>query len=281
MKMAHVASAEQVKELREVTGAGIMDCKQALAETNGDLEQAKDYLRKKGLAAAGKRASREAKEGIVFVECDGKKGALLELNCETDFVARTDDFQKLGQWILSQVSAKGESAVQANDVKARIDEVGGKIGEKIAAHRAVFMTTQTGLIASYRHHNHKIGILIQFEFSKPDLSTNEEILKTAKDVAMQVAALRPQFLKSDEIPNDFLEREKAIFREQVKDKPANVQDKIIQGKLEKRYEEICLLNQKSVVDNTKSISALIDLLGKKLGAPITIKRFSRFEIGVE
>ena len=279
--MSNVTSAERVKELRELTGAGFMDCKLALTETNGDLEQAKDFLRKKGLAAAGKRASREAKEGIIFVESDGKKGVLVELNCETDFVARTDDFQNLGKFLLSEVSARGESVIQSDPVETRVKEVGGKIGEKVAARRAIRFETKTGLIASYRHHNHKIGILIQFGFLKPELAKNEEVLKTAKDIAMQVAALRPQFLRSEEIPADFLEREKAIFREQVKDKPAAAQDKIIQGKLAKRFEDICLLNQKSVIDNSKSISEILDALGKKAGDSIILERFSRFEIGVE
>ena len=279
--MSNTASAGRVKELRELTGAGFMDCKQALAETGGDLEQAKDFLRKKGLAAAGKRASREAKEGIVFLESDGKKGVLVELNCETDFVARTDDFQTLGQFLLSQVSTGGESVIHSDRIETQVKEVGGKIGEKIAVRRAVRLETKSGLIASYRHHNHKIGILIQFEFSKPELIQNEEVLKIAKDIAMQVAALRPQFLKPEEIPADFLEREKAIFREQVKDKPANAQDKIIQGKLAKRFEEICLLNQKSVIDNSKTISEILRSLGEKAGDLVSIKRFDRFEIGVE
>ncbi len=279
--MTYVATAEQVKELREVTGAGIMDCKQALAETSGNLEQAKDCLRKKGLAAAGKRASREAKDGIVFVETNGKTGAMVDLSCETDFVARTDDFQNLGKSLLSAVLQKGESAAKTPDTESLIQEVSGKIGEKIAARRAVRYESNRGLVASYRHHNNKIGILIEFEFSKPELSQNQDVLKAAKDIAMQIAALRPQFLKPDEIDGAFLEREKTIFREQVKDKPANVQDKIIQGKLEKRYEEICLLNQKSVLDNTKSIAQIVDALGKKFQDTIFVKRFSRFEIGFE
>ncbi|MBI4388195.1 MAG: translation elongation factor Ts [Candidatus Omnitrophica bacterium] len=279
--MATVISSEQVKQLREVTGAGFMDCKQALAETNGDFEQAKDLLRKKGLAAALKRATRDAKEGVVFLKAVGKQGALVELNCETDFVARTEDFQKLGEWLLSEVLSKGESVVEADASKARVQEISGKIGEKLAVRRALRIEAKSGFVGSYRHHNHKIGILLEFETSKPDFVQNEEVLKTAKDISMQVAALRPQFLKPDEINSEFLERERAIYREQVKDKPANVQDKIIQGKFEKRYEEICLLNQKSVIDNSKTISAILELLGKKLGGTISIKRFARFEIGLE
>lgn len=279
--MTNVASAEQVRELREITGAGIMDCKWALAEAKGDLEQAKDLLRKKGLAAAGKRANRDAKEGVVFIESTGKKAALLELNCETDFVAKTDDFQKLGSLVLSEVFQKGESAVQSSDLQTKVQEASGKTGEKIAIRRAALLEVKSGYISSYRHHNFKIGILIQFEFSKEETSKNEEFVKTAKDIAMQVAALRPQFLNPTEVPAEFIEREKAIFREQVKDKPAQAQDKIIQGKLEKRYEDICLTNQKSVIDATKSIAQILETLGKKLGDSITIRRFKRFEIGVE
>ena len=146
---------------------------------------------------------------------------------------------------------------------------------------AALFETKSGLIASYLHHNQKIGILVDLAFSKSDLSKNEEIIKLGRDIAMQAAALRPQFLRPEDIKGDFLEREKAIFRDQVKDKPANVQDKIIEGKLAKRYEEICLLNQKSVIDNSKSITQIVAELGKKLGDNITVKRFVRFEIGVE
>lgn len=279
--MSNVASADKVRELREMTGAGFMDCKQALLETSGDLEQAKDALRKKGLAAAGKRASREAKDGLIFVVSDGRRGALLELNCETDFVAKTDDFQKLGERLLAKVLEKGEAAIQGGDTETQIQEVSGKIGEKIAVRRAVKYEAKSGLVACYRHHNFKIGILIEFEFSKLELAQNPDVLKTAKDLAMQAAALRPQFLAPGEIDSAFLEREKAIFREQIKDKPAQVQEKILAGKLEKRYEEICLLNQKSIVDNTKSVQDIVKALSQKVGETITIKRFSRFEIGFE
>lgn len=279
--MPSAVSAEQVKELRDITGAGMMDCKQALSEAAGDLEKAKDILRKKGLASAQKRASREAKEGIIFLDSAPSKGVLVELNCETDFVAKTDDFQNLGKYILSQVSQKGESILSATDIQNRIQEASGKIGEKIAARRAVCYETKSGLVASYRHHNNKIGILVELSFSKQDLAKNEEVLKVGRDIAMQAAALRPQFLRPEDIKGDFLEREKAIFRDQVKDKPANVQDKIIEGKLQKRYEEICLLNQKSVIDNSKTVSQIVAELGKKLGDAITVKRFSRFEIGAE
>ena len=279
--MANVLSAEVVKELRDVTGAGMMDCKQALVEANGDIEQAKDLLRKKGLASANKRANREAKDGIIFLQSDSKKGVMLELNCETDFVAKTDDFTKLGNELLALIGQKGESVIQTDAIQTKIQEVSGKTGEKIASKRSVSLQAANGFIASYKHHNSKIGILIQFETSKPELNSNEEVQKTAKDIAMQVAALRPQFLKPSEIDPAFLEREKAIFRDQVKDKPANVQDKIIQGKLEKRYEEVCLLNQKSVIDNSKSISQILETLSQKLGGNILIKSFKRFEIGFE
>ena len=279
--MAIAVSAEQVKELRDLTGAGMMDCKQALAEASGDLEKAKDILRKKGLATAQKRASRDAKDGIIFVESTPSKGVMVELNCETDFVAKTNDFQSLGKYVLEHVSQKGESAVTSSDIQNRIQEASGKIGEKIAVKRAARVETKSGLVASYRHHNHKIGILVEFAFSKPDLAKNEEVSKIARDVAMQAAALRPQFLKPEEVSTEFINREKEIFRDQVKDKPANVQDKIIEGKLQKRYEEICLLNQKSVIDNSKSASQIVEALGKKLGDSITVKRFCRFEIGVE
>lgn len=273
--------ASQVKDLREMTGAGMMDCKQALLETGGDIEKAKDFLRKKGLASADKRASKEAKDGMVFIQNDGKTGAMVEVNSETDFVARTDDFQKLGTATVKQVAERGEAAIESDAVQNQAKEVSGKIGEKISVRRAVRFQTNAGLVVSYRHHNQKIGVMVELAFSNAALSQNTEVEKLGKDIAMQSAALRAPFLNKEQVSSEFLEREKAIFREQVKDKPANVQDKIIDGKLQKRFEEVCLLEQKSVVDPTKSIAQLVDVLGKKLGSPITVKRFQRFEIGAE
>ena len=271
--------SSQVKELRDMTGAGFMDCKQALLETNGDLEKAKDFLRKKGLASADKRSSKEAKDGMVFVECNGKIGAMVEINSETDFVARTDDFQKLGNETVKQVAQKNEAAIQSDSVQTHAKEVSGKIGEKISVRRAVRFETNSGLVVSYRHHNQKIGVLVELAFSNAALNQNEEVAKIGKDIAMQAAALRAPFLNKSEVSAEFQEREKAIYREQVKDKPANVQDKIIEGKLQKRFEEVCLIEQKSVVDSSKSIFQLVEALGKKLGSPITVKSFRRFEVG--
>ncbi|PIQ86242.1 MAG: translation elongation factor Ts [Candidatus Omnitrophica bacterium CG11_big_fil_rev_8_21_14_0_20_45_26] len=279
--MADVASASKVKELREMTGAGIMDCKQALSDAKGDLEAAKDLLRKKGLASAQKRANREVKDGQVFVESNGQMGILAEVACETDFVAKTEDFQKLGQFIIAQIKTSSENIITSDAIKTQVQAVIGKIGENIAVRRAVKFETKSGFVASYRHHNHKIGILVELAFQKPELAKQEEVIKTARDIAMQTAALRPQFLKPEEVSPEFLEREKNIFRDQVKDKPAAAQDKIIEGKLRKRFEEICLLNQKSVIDNSKSVETVVAELGKKLGDQITVKRFCRFEIGVE
>ena len=275
------AQAGQVKELRDMTGAGFMDCKQALLDAKGDLEQAKDLLRKKGLASADKRASRDAKDGIVFVSCSGSIGAMLELNSETDFVARTEEFQKLGERILADVSKQGEKAIESEATQSVTREASGKIGEKIAARRAICIETKQGAVVQYRHHNAKIGILVELEFSKPELAKNQDVLDFGKNVAMQIAALRTPFLNRDQITPEFMEREKAIFREQVKDKPANVQDKIIQGKIQKRFEEICLIDQKSIVDPSKSIAQLAQALSQKVGSPVSVKQFVRFEIGIE
>ncbi len=273
--------ANLVRELREMTGAGFMDCKQALAEAKGDLGAAKDLLRKKGLAAADKHASREAKDGLIFVQADAKQASMVEVNCETDFVARTDEFQKLGGEILSQVAQKGDGAINLEAILSRVREVSGKLGEKISVRRAVRWSITSGLIASYLHHNKKIGIFIELSFSDGKLTQDPQVDRLGKDLAMQIAALRTPFLSVDDVTPDFLEREKAIFRDQVKDKPENVQEKILQGKIAKRLEEICLLNQKSVLDPSKSISQIVQALGQKLGCPISVKRFQRFEVGVE
>jgi len=268
------ASAETVKELRERTGAGIMDCKSALQASDGDMEKAIDFLRKKGVASAAKRAGREAKEGLVGVSVQSGAAVMVEANCETDFVARTEDFRALLNLALSEVASQGEGALSSAKVTERVAELSGKIGEKIVVRRATKLQS-SGVFFSYIHANQKLGVVIELASSKkgPALET------LGKDLAMQVAASNPLCVERSQVPAQSVEREKAIYREEVKGKPENIVEKIITGKLEKFYQTACLLEQPFIKDDKKSVKALVEETGKQLGDTVQVKQFVRFQLG--
>ncbi len=268
------ASVDVVKALRERTGAGIMDCKAALQASGGDLEKSIDFLRKKGVAQAAKRAGREAKEGLILSRVEAGKAVIVEANCETDFVARTDDFKKLAELALAEVIAKGESALHSETLGHRLAELSGKIGEKLLIRRARSLSGK-GIFFSYIHSNNKLGVLVELEASKNDAALQE----LGKNLAMQVAASNPICVRREEMPGAVLEREKDIFREEVKGKPANIVEKILQGKLEKFYQSTCLLEQPFIRDDKQSVKALIAETAKKTGGSIEVKQFVRFQIG--
>lgn len=272
------ASVDVVKALRERTGAGIMDCKAALQASGGDLEKSIDFLRKKGMAQAAKRAGREAKEGIILARLAAGKAALIEANCETDFVARTDDFKKLGELALEEVMAKGESGLASENLGHRLAELSGKIGEKLLIRRGRSVSGQ-GIFFSYIHSNNKLGVLVELEVSKPELKKDAAILELGKNLAMQVAASNPICVRREEMPAAVLEREKDIFREEVKGKPANIVEKILQGKLEKFYQSTCLLEQPFIRDDKQSVKQLIAETAKKTGGSLEVKQFVRFQVG--
>lgn len=271
-------SVDQVKELRERTGAGMMDCKAALQASGGDLEQAIDHLRKNGLAQAAKRAGREAKEGLIVSRVVGQKGALVEANCETDFVARTDDFKGLASMALDAVLAGGESALSFEKITNRVAELSGKIGEKILVRRAKLVEGQ-GSLFYYVHSNQKLGVLIDLSARKPKTKQDPRFQELGKYLAMQVAASNPIALKRDQMSAAIVEREKMIFREEVKDKPSTLVEKIIQGKLDRFYQRACLLEQPFIRDDKMSVQKLIDETAKKIGDTIQVNQFVRFQLG--
>jgi elongation factor Ts len=266
---------EQVKKLREVTGAGIMDCKKALEASEGDVNKAIEYLRHKGIASASKREGREAKEGLISIHAPGTRAAVIELNCETDFVARTDEFKMLAEDFAKIVCEKGESAVSADESVNRVRELSGKVGEKMVLTRGKLVEAPNGFVASYLHSNKKIGVLVAVEADSADPAAQQ----CGKDVAMQIAASRPMFVSREEIPSEFLEREKELFRAELPNKPREMQEKIIQGKLEKWYEIACLLDQVFIKNDKQRIKEYIAETGRKTGHPIAIRRFVRFELG--
>ena len=284
-------SANQVKELRDKTGAGMMDCKQALTESNGDFEKAVEILRKKGASVAAKRAERTANEGVVLTRVfnNGKTGAILEVNCETDFVANSDDFTNFANFVMDAVISNKPADVAAllqitKDGKNIADELNaliGKIGEKIEISRFALDNTTNGEIVDYIHMGSKLCVLIEAENVPADKA--EEFQPILKDIAMQVAAMRPLSIYRDELDKTLVEKEIEIYKEiaRKEGKPEQILEKIALGKLNKFYEENCLFEQAFVKDNTKKISVLIDDFNKKNSAQTKLVKFRRFHLSDE
>jgi len=275
-------TAAQVNELRKSTGAGMLDCKKALEETGGDIEKAVDALRKKGLAAAAKKAGRAATEGIVaaLIAADGKSGALVEVNSETDFVAKTEKFQAFVADVANQVLVAApadndalfaQAAVKepGKTVQATLNEAIAVIGENLQIRRFARFAAD-GYIGSYIHAGGKIGVLVE-------LSGNGDLASIARDVAMHIAAAAPQFTRREEVSADVLEREKDIYRDKARQtgKPDNIIEKIIEGQIGKFYGEVCLLEQSFVKDPDKTIQQVL----KTAGPDVTVQRFARFVLG--
>ena len=285
-------TAKDVMALRELTQAGMMDCKKALTECDGDFEKAKDYLREKGLAAAAKKAGRIAAEGIVgsyyCAECS--VAVVIEVNCETDFVAKTDDFHDYVAKLAEQVGKENPADVDALlaqkavyapglSVSDTLNEMVAKIGEKISIRR---FTRYEGVVDTYIHLGGRIGVMVDLDVPVA-FKDNAELRTVAHDVAMHIAAARPIYLNRDEVPSDEVEHEKEINRNMAlneeKPKPAAVIEKMLTGRIEKFFKEICLLEQVFVKDNTVSITQVLDKLSKDIGTKVTIKQFVRYEMG--
>ena len=273
--MAQITAAI-VKELRERTGAGMMDCKKALVATEGDMEKAIDFLREKGLSQAAKKAGRVAAEGAVraYVTEDGKTGAIVEVNCETDFVGKNENFQALAKSIAelivktnpADVDALLASEMDGKTVKDVVTEAIAKIGENISVRRFVRYESAEGKVYSYIHGGGKIGVLVDMKGGDAELG---------KDIAMQVAAANPQFLNRNEVPDSELEHEKDILTEQARNegKPENIIAKMVMGRINKYYKEVCLVDQEFIRDGDLTISKLL----KSKNADVA--RFARFQLG--
>ena len=272
--------AKQVAALREKTGAGMLDCRKALVEANGELEAAVDILRAKGAASAAKKAGREAKEGVIAqaILPGSKIGLLVEVNSETDFVAKNETFQALtAGW------AKALAENPATDLEAQRVEAVTKIGENIQIRRNVrFEVSGNGVVAAYIHLGGKIGVLVEVGSGKPETVNTEEFKQFVRDVTLHIAAAKPVCLNRDAVPAALAERERAIYREQApKDKPAQMIEKIVEGKMGKFYGESCLLEQPFVKNPEQTITALVADRSKVLGDTIEIRRFARFQVGEE
>jgi len=286
-------SAAMVMKLRKMTGQGMMDCKRALQEANGNIEQATDILRKKGLATLAKRAERETSEGTIvsWESEDGKWGGLAVLRCETDFVAKSDDFTQMVEAIKEGVrqcdADEGgdrllETNVEGKKLSDMLNKVAGKTGEKIQLVKEEYERYHLdvpGRISTYIHFNGKVGAMVQIETSDETTAAADVLKQTASDIAMHITATKPLALDKDDIAPETIEREKSIFAEQVKNKPANIIEKIIEGKMRKFFAENCLLDQPFVKDDSKSVARVLADAAKQAGGEAKIKRFVRFEVG--
>jgi elongation factor Ts len=278
-----------VKTLRDKTNCGFMDCKKALKETDGDLEQAIAYLRQKGIAVATKRAERATSEGTVWarLEDGGKTGVLLEVNCESDFVAKTDAFQAFGAALAAQVAATGPADVEAlmaqpwqgepaKPVAEYLNEIIGQIGENIRVRRFV-RYAGGGLVASYIHFGGKIGVLLELAGA----AATPEHQELAKDLAMQVAAANPAAVSRDEVDPKLVASEKAIYEAQAKEsgKPANIIEKMVTGRLDKFFKDVVLTEQVFVKNPDITVARLLKEASQKSGAELKVVRFTRYQVG--
>ena len=303
-------SAKLVKQLRDKTGAGMMECKKALEESGGDLEKAAIVLRKRGLAGATKKEGRSTKQGLIasHIGAEGKSGVLVEVNCESDFVARTEDFQTLAADIAAHIAQTKPKVVRVEDiteaeranlkahealyeqqftkdrnttiaelVKSKI----AKLGENINVSRfELYDLNGTGVVGSYVHTGAQIGVLL--EVQAPEQVTGKDEFKTlVHDVAMQITAAHPQCVSRDNVPSDLLQKEREIQRERARGegKPEKMLDKIVEGRMGKFYEEVCLLDQPFIRENTITVGELIRTAAGKLGGDIGVARFVRYKVG--
>ncbi|MGI9481837.1 MAG: translation elongation factor Ts [Hyphomicrobiales bacterium] len=284
-------TAKLVKELREKSGAGMMDCKQALVETSGDVEAAIDWLRKKGIAKAEKKSGRTAAEGLVGVASDGKVGAVVEVNSETDFVARNEKFQEMVSSIAKlalgvdsdvEVLKAVEVPGAGKNVADHLTDMVATIGENMGVRRTEKLAVDNGVVASYVHNQTvpgmgKIGVLVALESTGDE----EKLAALGKQIAMHVAATNPLAVSSDDLDQNVVERERQVLADQARDsgKPEEVIAKMIEGRLRKFFEEVVLLSQTFVIDGENTVGKAVELASKDIGAPVTVKGFVRYALG--
>ena len=281
-------TAKMVGDLRAKTGAGMMDCKKALTEAEGDMEQAIDLLRKKGLSAAAKKSGRVAAEGMIAATGNGKRGALVEVNSETDFVAKNDAFQAFANGVAEVTLSENPADVDTlkglafpgseRSVGEELTHQIATIGENMNIRRFARLESASGVTASYVHGGGKIGVLVQLDAEKGD---DPQVAETARMLAMHVAAANPQYLCRADVPADVVEREKDIMRVKAIEsgKPENIVEKIIEGQINKFFGEICLLEQVYVIDTDKKVGKVVEALAKELGGQVTLTAYSRFQLG--
>jgi elongation factor Ts len=281
-------TADMVKKLRDQTGAGMMECKTALTQADGDFEEATTILRKRGLASAAKKAGRTASEGLIGnrLSADRTAGILVEVNCESDFVARTPDFQQLIQDVLDEIEKAGDAATLPwlsdpdGPIQKRVAAGIARLGENMAVSRFVRYAGQ-GYVGQYIHMGGKIGVQVELSGVTPEMAGRDEFSMLVKEIAMQIAAASPAYVSRASVPADVLEKEKSIYRAQMEGsgKPANVIDKIVEGKLGSFYSQLVLPDQASIRDPKMSVADVLAAATKTLGTPVAVTRFARLKVG--
>ena len=280
-------TAAQVNDLRQRTGAGMMDCKRALEEANGDVQKAIEVLRKKGASVAAKRAEKSANEGLIVTKIsdDKKTGTILEINCETDFVAKSEDFVNLADYVINAVHKNKPKNVEEllsknSDVQNKLNDVLGKVGEKIEISRFDILEAENGILVDYIHMGSKLGVLIKFDDVKDG---SDELSVIGKDMAMQVAAMNPISIKREDVPKTVVDKELEIYKELAKKegKPEQILEKIAMGKLNKFYQENVLLEQAFIKDNSKTVGDLLKDFNSKHDSKTRVTKFDRFHLGDE
>ena len=278
-------STNMVKELRERTGAGILDCKKTLQETQGDMERAIESLREKGLARAAKKAGREAKEGLIetLTGADGRSGVMVEVNCETDFVARTPDFKALAHAVAEQLAGASYAKPEDMPRSAPMQTAIAKLGENIQVRRFVLyeLDGKPGQVETYTHAGGRVAVMLELGAESAALAAKPEFKALAHALALQIAAANPRYLRPEDVPADVVEQERSIYRAQLAEekKPANVAEQVVKGKLQKYYEEVSLLNQPFIREDKVKIKDLIKQTAVKAGGSIEVRRFARYELG--
>jgi len=280
-------TAAMVSDLRKKTGAGMMDCKKALTETGGNMDEAIDFLRKKGLAAAAKKSGRIAAEGMVVAAAEGTVGALVEVNAETDFVAKNDAFQAFAAGIVSVVMKNIVADVEAlkplpypgtgRTVVEELTHQIATIGENMDIRRLVRVDAGQGAVVSYVHGAGKIGVLVELQTTSDDA----RVVELGKQLAMHVAAASPQYLNRTDVPTEIVEKEKEIMRVKALEsgKPENIVDKIIVGQINKFFGEVCFIEQAFVIDPDQKVGKIVESLAKELGCEVKLNSFHRFQLG--
>lgn len=275
--------ASDVKALREKTGAGMMECKNALTECNGDAAAAEKLLKEKGLAAVEKRAGRATSEGLVLIKNDAKKAVIAELTCETDFVAKNADFIALGEEIINEAFAKGYTSV-VPELTGKVLELATKVRENMTLSRLVAVSAGADeYIAKYIHSDKKTGVLVVLKADKSELFSNKDVQDFAYDCCLHVAAFTPLYASSADVDKAYLDEQTDIFKHQVAelDKPENVKAGIVQGKIKKHLAEICFLDQAFVKDDKVSVAKKMDEVGKAAGGKLTLSKMILFQLGAK
>ena len=279
-------SAQAVKELREKTSAGMMDCKKALEECAGDMEKAVDWLRQKGLSKAAKKSGRATSEGLIGVQmaADGKHAVLLEVRCETDFVSRGDKFQSFVETCTADFSASGLAEVDAAALESKLADAIATLGENITLGKSVRVKLDgPGTIGNYVHSNGKIAVLVELRCEKEATQSAPAFVELARNLAMQIAAASPLAVSGDNLDADLIEREREVYRQKAREegKADNLVEKIAEGAIKKYFKEVCLLDQPYIRDDKLAVADLIKQAGKDAGDTLSVAGFVRIQLGAE